>query len=99
MGRKSLPVKTNTHSKEKLTVGIIINEIKKNFMKEYKLKINGNDYAVSVDETDENAANVEVNGTPFKVEFDKPIKKAAAPVKFYERAPSCIAAGRIRRKL
>jgi biotin carboxyl carrier protein len=82
MGRKSLPVKTNTHSKEKLTVGIIINEIKKNFMKEYKLKINGNDYAVSVDETDENAANVEVNGTPFKVEFDKPIKKAAVPVKF-----------------
>ena len=25
-------------------------------------------------------AEVEVNGTPFKVEFEKPIKKAAAPV-------------------
>jgi biotin carboxyl carrier protein len=25
-------------------------------------------------------AEVEVNGTPFKVEFDKPVKKAAAPV-------------------
>ncbi len=50
-------------------------------MKEYKLKINGNDYAVSINEVDDNIAEVEVNGTPFKVEFEKPItKKAAAPV-------------------
>ncbi|HNY04875.1 MAG TPA: biotin/lipoyl-binding protein [Candidatus Egerieousia sp.] len=51
-------------------------------MKEYKLKINGTDYAISIEDSEDNAANVEVNGTPFKVEFDKPIKKAAAPVKF-----------------
>ena len=49
-------------------------------MKEYKLKINGNDYAVTVNEVDGSMAEVEVNGTPFKVEFEKPIKKAAAPV-------------------
>ena len=44
-------------------------------MKEYKLKINGNDYAVSINEVDDNVAEVEVNGTPFKVEFEKPITK------------------------
>ena len=49
-------------------------------MKEDKLKINGNDYAVTVNEVDGSVAEVEVNGTPFKVEFEKPIKKAAAPV-------------------
>ena len=49
-------------------------------MKEYKLKINGNDYTVTVNEVDGSMAEVEVNGTPFKVEFDKPVKKAAAPV-------------------
>ncbi len=49
-------------------------------MKEYKLKINGNDYAVTVNEVDGSVAEVEVNGTPFKVEFEKPVKKAAAPV-------------------
>ena len=49
-------------------------------MKEYKLKINGNEYNVTVNEVDGSVAEVEVNGTPFKVEFEKPIKKAAAPV-------------------
>ena len=44
-------------------------------MKEYKLKINGNDYAVTINEVDDNIAEVEVNGTPFKVEFEKPITK------------------------
>lgn len=44
-------------------------------MKEYKLKINGNDYAVTVKEVEDTIAEVEVNGTPFKVEFEKPITK------------------------
>ena len=44
-------------------------------MKEYKLKINGNDYAVTVKDVDDTVAEVEVNGTPFKVEFEKPITK------------------------
>ena len=47
-------------------------------MKEYKLKINGNDYAVTINEVDDNIAEVEVNGTPFKVEFEKPITKKPA---------------------
>ena len=49
-------------------------------MKEYKLKINGNEYNVTVNEVDGSMAEVEVNGTPFTVEFEKPVKKAAAPV-------------------
>jgi biotin carboxyl carrier protein len=45
-------------------------------MKQYKYKINGNVYNVSVNDVDDNMARVEVNGTPYKVEFDKPIKIA-----------------------
>ena len=44
-------------------------------MKEYKIKINGNKYNVTIDEVEGSAAKVEVNGTPFKVEFEKPISK------------------------
>lgn len=44
-------------------------------MKEYKIKINGNDYNVSIDEVEEATAKVEVNGTPFTVEFEKPVTK------------------------
>jgi Acetyl/propionyl-CoA carboxylase, alpha subunit len=48
-------------------------------MKEYKLKINGNDYDVAIQEVEANSATVEVNGTPFNVEFAEPIVKATAP--------------------
>lgn len=44
-------------------------------MKEYKLKINGNDYAVTVNDIDDTIAEVEVNGIPFKVEIERPAKK------------------------
>ncbi len=47
-------------------------------MKEYKLKINGNDYNVVINEVEESTASVEVNGTPFNVEFEKPISKPTA---------------------
>ena len=60
-------------------------------MKEYKLKINGNDYAVSINEVDDNVAEVEVNGTPFKVEFEKPITKK--PVATVVSKPAPKAAG------
>ncbi len=60
-------------------------------MKEYKLKINGNDYAVTVNEVDGSMAEVEVNGTPFKVEFEKPVKKAAPVAK--PMAPKATPAG------
>ena len=48
-------------------------------MKEYKIKINGNDYNVVIDEVEETSAKVEVNGTPYAVEFEK--SEAAKPRK------------------
>jgi len=55
-------------------------------MKQYKYKINGNLYKVTVNDIDENnIATVEVNGTPYKVEIEKPVvakpitRPAAAP--------------------
>ena len=44
-------------------------------MKEYKLKINGNDYNVAIDAVEDNTAKVSVNGVDYAVEFDKPISK------------------------
>ena len=41
-------------------------------MKEYKYKINGNDYAVCINEVNDTTANVMVNGEEFKVEWEKP---------------------------
>ena len=40
-------------------------------MKEYKYKINGNTYKVTIGDIDENIAHVEVNGTPYKVEWKR----------------------------
>lgn len=45
-------------------------------MKEYNLIINGNDYTVVINELEDTLAEVEVNGTPFQVTIDKPIKKS-----------------------
>lgn len=45
-------------------------------MKEYKYKINGNQYQVTINNVKDNIAEVEVNGTPYSVELDKPV---AAP--------------------
>lgn len=47
-------------------------------MKEYKYKINGNLYTVTVGDIEENIAHVEVNGTPYKVEMEKAPKVAVA---------------------
>lgn len=41
-------------------------------MKEYKYKINGNPYTVVINEMEDTVAHVEVNGTSYKVEFEKP---------------------------
>ncbi len=51
-------------------------------MKEYKYKINGNTYKVSVGDIDNNIAQVEVNGTPYRVELDEqkaPVKVINSP--------------------
>lgn len=55
-------------------------------MKQYKYKINGNLYTVTVNDVEDNLARVEVNGTPYNVELDRPaptvktvVRPAAAP--------------------
>ena len=51
-------------------------------MKEYKYKINGNSYKVTIGDIEDNIAHVEVNGTHYKVEMEKQPKatpKPAAP--------------------
>ena len=47
-------------------------------MKEYKYKINGNEYNVAVEELEGNKANVTVNGKSYEVELDKPTKPAVS---------------------
>ena len=55
-------------------------------MKEYKYKINGEEYNVTINEVSDTTAQVEVNGTSYTVEWEKPetpkpvvIAKPAAP--------------------
>lgn len=56
-------------------------------MKEYKYKINGTVYKVSIGDIDNNNAQIEVNGVPYKVELEqkaastavKSVRPAAAP--------------------
>lgn len=48
-------------------------------MKEYKYKINGNSYSVTIGDIEDNNVQVEVNGVPYKVELEK--KAAAVAVK------------------
>ena len=47
-------------------------------MKEYKYKINGNNYNVAIGDIVDGKAEVLVNGTPYKVELDQ--KKAPVTV-------------------
>ena len=44
-------------------------------MKEYKYKINGNEYAVCINEVCDTAAKVTVNGAEYNVEWEKPIEE------------------------
>lgn len=48
-------------------------------MKEYKLTINGNEYAVAITHVEDSIAEVEVNGTPFKVEIARPKRDKPMP--------------------
>ena len=47
-------------------------------MKEYKYKINGNEYNVAVEELEGNKASVTVNGKSYQVELDRPGKPAVS---------------------
>ncbi|WP_420187220.1 acetyl-CoA carboxylase biotin carboxyl carrier protein [Bacteroides pyogenes] len=49
-------------------------------MKEYKYKINGNLYQVTIGDIEDNIAHVEVNGTPYEVELEKQPKTVVKPV-------------------
>ena len=51
-------------------------------MKEYKYRINGNLYSVKIGDIDNNLAQVEVNGVPYKIQLEKtekPVTIVTAP--------------------
>lgn len=48
-------------------------------MKQYKFKINGNEYNVAVNSISGNIADVTVNGTPYQVEMENTSAAPAAP--------------------
>lgn len=45
-------------------------------MKSYKFKINNSDFTVDITSVEDNIMDLEVNGTPFKVEMEKALKPA-----------------------
>ena len=49
-------------------------------MKNYKLKINGNDYNVEINEVEGQEIKLDVNGTPYVVTVDQEIKQQKKPV-------------------
>lgn len=54
-------------------------------MKQYKFKINGNDYNVAINSTNGNLADVTVNGVSYQVEMENSMP-AAAPVQAVPQA-------------
>ncbi len=57
-------------------------------MKQFKYTINGNVYNVTVNKVEDTTAEVEVNGTPYKVLMDKPAKQQVITVKRPVQAPT-----------
>ena len=49
-------------------------------MKNFKYTINGNVYDVVINKVEDTTADVEVNGTSYKVEIDKPARKPIASI-------------------
>lgn len=49
-------------------------------MKQYKYKVKGVEYEVTINEIENNQAKVEVNGIPFEVELDRPMNTIHTPV-------------------
>lgn len=72
-------------------------------MKQYKYKINGKPFEVTINEVDENnIATVEVNGTSYEVELEKPVVEekvivrpvaTAAPAATASAAPAAAVVG------
>ncbi|MDR0757972.1 MAG: biotin/lipoyl-binding protein [Tannerella sp.] len=57
-------------------------------MKQFKYTINGNIYNVTVNKVEDTVAEVEVNGTPYKVSMDRPAKKHVVTIKRPAQAPT-----------
>ena len=57
-------------------------------MKSFKYTINGNIYKVHISSVIEDIAEVEVNGTPYKVKMEKPAKKQVVTIKRPAQAPT-----------
>lgn len=49
-------------------------------MKNFKFTINGNQYEVNIIHIEDNIAEMEVNGTPYKVEVEKAIAQTKTPI-------------------
>ena len=69
-------------------------------MKEFKYKINGNEYAVKLNKLEEKEAEVEVNGTTYQVELltekkepPRPVVKRVTPVASAPKASAPSAGG------
>ena len=73
-------------------------------MKEYKYTINGNEYKVTIGKIEGNIANVEVNGTAYKVEMPekveapkpvaRPVARPAAPAAAPAARPAAASSGK-----
>ena len=48
-------------------------------MKSYKFKINNNSFTVDIKSVEDNFINMEVNGTPFKIEMEKTVQTTKTP--------------------
>jgi biotin carboxyl carrier protein len=57
-------------------------------MKSFKYTINGNIYKVHINSVLDDMAEVEVNGTPYKVKMEKPAKKQVVTIKRPAQAPT-----------
>ena len=61
-------------------------------MKEYKFKINGNDYNVAINSTNGNLADVTVNGVSYQVEMENAMPAAPAQAPVQSATPAAPAA-------
>ena len=61
-------------------------------MKNYRFKINGNDYDVAINSVEGNIADVTVNGTSYKVEMENAPAAVAVPVAAVAPTPAPVTA-------
>ena len=67
-------------------------------MKEYKYKINGTVYNVTVGDIENNMAQVEVNGTPYKVEMEQTVAPVAVSTPRPSAAPRTVSGEKVNAK-